>query len=104
MDSLGINKQLYIEDKKTGFVGKIERRFCENVAGATEKVKNGFISATLVSDNGDILKKELLFDEIKNITEEEFDERIETIRTILNIKINRISKFRCNCIDDNCLS
>lgn len=85
------NKQFFIEDKETGFVGKIESISYENVNDALEVAKNGVISASFVSDDGDVLKKVLLFDDINNITEEEFDERIETILAILNIKIKRIN-------------
>lgn len=91
MELEAFNKQFYIEDKETGFVGKIESISYENVNDALEVAKNGVISASFVSDDGDVLKKVLLFDDINNITEEEFDERIETILAILNIKIKRIN-------------
>jgi len=91
MELEAFNKQFFIEDKETGFVGKIESISYENVNDALEVAKNGVISASFVSDDGDVLKKVLLFDDINNITEEEFDERIETILAILNIKIKRIN-------------
>lgn len=106
MELEAFNKQFFIEDKETGFIGKIESISYENVTDALEVAKNGIISASFVSDNGDILKKRLLFDDINNITEEEFDERIETILAILNIKINRINKLCYGNRDeeDDCLS
>lgn len=101
MELEAFNKQFFIEDKETGFVGKIESISYENVNDALEVAKNGVINASFVSDDGDVLKKVLLFDDINNITEEEFDERIETILAILNIKIKRINMLYDSSDDDD---
>ena len=59
------NKMIFIEDKESGFVGKITDISQNNT------LKNVIVGAAFVTDEGNIIEKDASLEGIKEITEEE---------------------------------